>query len=57
MRSTKFFVVLLFVLATVTAGASPRDDDPRHSPIQRVIAFLKHVVALDDGPLIRPPNP
>jgi hypothetical protein len=57
MRSAKFFAVLLFVLATVAAGASPRDDDPRHSPIQRVIAFLKHVVALDDGPLIMPPHP
>jgi hypothetical protein len=57
MRSAKFFVALLFVLATVTAGASPRDDDQRRSPIQRVIAFLKHVVALDDGSVIRPPLP
>jgi hypothetical protein len=57
MRSAKFFVAVLFVLATVTAGAAPRDDDPRHSPIQRVIAFLKHVVALDDGGLIGPPHP
>ena len=57
MRSAKFFAAILLVCVTVTAGASPRDDDPRRSPIQRVIAFLKHVVAFDDGGLIRPPNP
>jgi hypothetical protein len=54
MRYTKFLAAMLLVLITTTAGAAPRDDDPRgretRNVIQRVITFIKHlVVPTDDG--------
>lgn len=58
MRFAKAVLALMFVLATVTAGAAPRDDDSRQGgPISRVVKFLRHVLALDDGSTIHVPNP
>lgn len=57
MRYAKLLCVLLLVLVTTTAGAAPRDDDQRQTPIQRVIAFLKHIVSNDDPSEIHVPIP
>jgi len=57
MRYTKLVYVLLLVLITTTASATPRNDDQRRSPIQRVLAFLKHIVTNDDGGTIHVPIP
>jgi hypothetical protein len=58
MRLAKAVFALMFVLVTVTAGAAPRDDDPRQSgPIDRVVKFLRHVLALDEGSEIHVPTP
>src|ERR1043165_1729070 len=61
MRLAKAVFALMFVLVTVTAGAAPRDDDPRQSgPIDRVVKFLRHVLPPPqggEGPLPTPHNP
>jgi len=58
MRFAKVMFALMFVFVTATASVAPRDDDPRHSgPIDRVVKFLRHVLALDDGSQIHVPNP
>jgi len=57
MRIVKVVLALMFVLVTATAGAAPRQDGPRLGPIQKIVKFLRHVIALDDPSSIGVPIP
>jgi hypothetical protein len=57
MRFAKVILASMFVLFTATAVAAPRNDDQQPGPIQRIVKFLLHVVALDDGGTIGVPIP